>query len=127
MTAYYQDKIESLRRIFGSPDVALEKDAVRVGDRRYPVLDDVIVLLEPENQPPSVRQETSSREGTGAIGGAFAPDIQFTLGRSGRGMTGSCRNTRASSVCTSTWSTYPYSAAPGHAIWAAASGDGAIS
>lgn len=80
MTAYYQDKIESLQRIFGTQEVALEKDAVRVGDRHYPVLDDVIVLLEPERQPPSVRREVSSRAGTGAIGGAFAPDIQFTFG-----------------------------------------------
>jgi SAM-dependent methyltransferase len=80
VTAYYQDKIESLRRIFGTQDVVLEKDAVRAGDQRYRVLDDVIVLLEPERWPRSLRRELSSREGTGVGGGAFAPDIQFTFG-----------------------------------------------
>ena len=80
MTPYYQDKVGSLRRIFGTPDVVLEHDVVSVRDRRYPILDDVIVLLDSDRQPPSVRRRLSSPEATRVIGASFAPDIQFTFG-----------------------------------------------
>ena len=41
---YYTDKITSLQDIFGTPDVALEGDKLRVGTTRYPIINDVIIL-----------------------------------------------------------------------------------
>jgi hypothetical protein len=49
--SYYKDKVESLRRIFGTNDLSLEGDALRVAGRLYPIVQDVIVLLPPERRP----------------------------------------------------------------------------
>jgi SAM-dependent methyltransferase len=80
MNAYYENKMDSLRDIFGSDDILLEPEALVVYGRRYPIVDDVIVLLDHEQYPPRLRgymQEASSGAGGS---GAFAEDIQFTFG-----------------------------------------------
>jgi SAM-dependent methyltransferase len=61
---YYRNKIDSLQNIFGTPDVELSADSLRVGRVRYPIHDDVIDLTETE------RRSTSD----------FAEDIQYTFG-----------------------------------------------
>jgi len=48
--SYYADKLETLCGLFGR-EVALEAGALKVGDRRYPILDDVVILLEPSQYP----------------------------------------------------------------------------
>jgi len=78
---YYQDKIESLKDLFGTNDVLLEKDSLAVGGRRFPVVDDVIVLREREKWPSSLRSLLSSNplEDPSRPEG-FAEDIQYTFG-----------------------------------------------
>jgi SAM-dependent methyltransferase len=71
--------VESLREIFGAREVVVEGDAVVVDGRRYPVLDDVIVTLEPSQWPPAVRERLGSAAGHEARAD-FAEDIQFTFG-----------------------------------------------
>ncbi len=61
---YYQNKLETLRDLFGTPDVTVEFDEIRVGSKRYAVVDDVILLSEEPPRDPK----------------AFAEDIQFTFG-----------------------------------------------
>ncbi|MBI5814207.1 MAG: class I SAM-dependent methyltransferase [Nitrospinae bacterium] len=73
---YYADKLDSLKDIFGAADVSLEKDGISVDGRFYPVVDDVIVLLDDDRLPPSLRGSS----GAGASGQGFAEDIQFTFG-----------------------------------------------
>lgn len=73
-TSYYADKVPSLRDIFGTPDVRVEDGFVHVGERRYPILDDVIILLARERWPARLAgAQPLEAEG-------FAPDIQDTFG-----------------------------------------------
>lgn len=76
---YYEDKLDVLRDIFGA-DVSLEKDRVIAGERVYPVVDDVIVCLEPRHHPPGLRRRLGAAAAPPAGGAGFAPDIQATFG-----------------------------------------------
>lgn len=81
---YYANKLESLRSLFGIDDIALETDFLMVGGRRFPILDDVIILLDQEQYPQGLRNRLHgdggrSGEGTGVAAG-FAEDIQYTFG-----------------------------------------------
>ncbi|MBP2677038.1 MAG: class SAM-dependent methyltransferase [Deltaproteobacteria bacterium] len=84
---YYGDKLESLRDIFGAAEVRAEERRIVVDGREYPVVDDVIIILPPEQWPAIVRARLS-----GAAAGAgktpedgFAGDIQFTFGEEWQG------------------------------------------
>ncbi len=61
--SYYLDKVESLKDLFGTTDVEIGADFVRVGSTKYSVKDDVILL--------DVGATTDKD---------FAPDIQYTFG-----------------------------------------------
>jgi len=84
---YYDAKTESLKDIFGTAQVSVEPGLVRVGERSFPVVDDVIILLEPARRPAAVAARIAAA--TAARGAAperaprsgdFAADIQFTFG-----------------------------------------------
>lgn len=84
---YYGDKADSLRKIFGDADVRVEPARVRVGSHSYPVVDDVIILLEPSRRPATLAARIAAQSDgldipapPGAEQGAFAADIQFTFG-----------------------------------------------
>lgn len=78
--SYYADKLETLRDLFGDTSAVVEGTTLRLAERTYPIVDDVIVLLDPAQYPPSLHARLSgqgpSREGVSD----FAPDIQFTFG-----------------------------------------------
>lgn len=76
---YYLDKIDRLKRIFGSQRIGVTATHVIVGDRSYPVVDDVIICLPPEKWPASLRDTTSSVDADPRPG-EFAEDIQHTFG-----------------------------------------------
>ncbi|HEV2358024.1 MAG TPA: class I SAM-dependent methyltransferase [bacterium] len=79
--AYYEDKLAVLRDLWGTPAVSLERGCLVVRGRRYPIVDDVIVLLEPSQYPPRLAQRLQDSEGPRAAPDAgFAPDIQYTFG-----------------------------------------------
>jgi SAM-dependent methyltransferase len=78
-STYYRDKLASLCDLFGTQDVSLEADALRVGSRLYPIVDDVIVLLDTEQYPPSIRRKLNAQAKT-SDDAKFAEDIQFTFG-----------------------------------------------
>lgn len=74
-----EHQLEAMRDLFGRPDVNIEATALLVGERRYPILDGVIILLDESRYPASVRRRLSA--GTGAATTEdFDPDIQFTFG-----------------------------------------------
>ncbi len=77
---YYADKAGTLRSLFGVEDVVVDADAIRVAGRRYPVIDDVIVLLEPEGYTDKVREALVTQKAVQAVPVLFARDIQFTFG-----------------------------------------------
>lgn len=59
--AYYQAKIDSLRDIFGTDDIHVEDQSILVSGTRYPVVDDVIVLLSPEEYPEYLKDRMRSQ------------------------------------------------------------------
>jgi SAM-dependent methyltransferase len=84
---YYAGKTESIRDIFGASSVSLEPGGINVDGRSYPVVDDVIILLEPSQLPASVREKIGKAGAGGAPAPAentgpavFAEDIQHTFG-----------------------------------------------
>ena len=79
VSAYYADKIASLKEIFGSDDIALESAVLRVGRMRFPILDDVIILSDPAQWTAHVRSALGSDVPAGSVEG-HAEDIQFTFG-----------------------------------------------
>jgi SAM-dependent methyltransferase len=83
---YYLDKLESLRDIFGAAEVRAEERRIVVDGREYPVADDVILLLPPEQWPAGVRTRLSmATAGAGGIPDCgIAEDIQFTFGEEWR-------------------------------------------
>lgn len=79
---YYSDKLETLRDIFGSDEVKLDNAVLAVGDICYPIIDDVIILLDPSQYPPALKAKLGISTDEAAIGRSdFAEDIQFTFGQ----------------------------------------------
>jgi SAM-dependent methyltransferase len=66
---YYKSKIASLADLFGTPDISVTETALRVGPKTYPIVNDVIILIEPDSR---------------ADPATFAEDIQFTFGEEWR-------------------------------------------
>ena len=79
---YYADKLESLRDIWGTQEVVLNADSVVVRNHAYPVVDDVIILLDPSLYPDHLRRRLAlrRRDSVRSIDD-FAEDIQFTFGK----------------------------------------------
>ncbi len=79
---YYANKLESLRSLFGTDEVALENDSVlRIGDCLLPIVDDVIILLDPGQYPQGLHNRLQGRQYASPYNSpAFAGDIQFTFG-----------------------------------------------
>lgn len=81
MSRYYADKLESLRDTFGTSALTLEQDWLQVGERRYPIVDDVIVLLDEDEYPPELRARLGvAPEKKASPSKPFAEDIQSTFG-----------------------------------------------
>jgi SAM-dependent methyltransferase len=77
---YYDDKIETLRDLFGAQELTLDEGGLTVSGRRYPVIDDVIVLLEPSQYPPSLISRLGLSAQASVATNEFSPDIQHTFG-----------------------------------------------
>ena len=77
---YYEDKLDSLRDIFGSPELELGKDCLLVGKKRYPIVDDVIILLEPDQYPAALKARLAIESSSPQDREEFAEDIQYTFG-----------------------------------------------
>jgi SAM-dependent methyltransferase len=78
---YYSDKLKILADIFGVKKVDYDGDSVSVGGKKFPVIDDVIILLDDSQYSPDLKKKLDKGE-NGNIGKAFdyAEDIQFTFG-----------------------------------------------
>jgi len=75
---YHADKIQSLKDIFGSNDLKFDKENMIVGNRSYPVIDDVIILLDPGQYPETLKKRLNCTEhGVIEAFSAFAEDIQY--------------------------------------------------
>src|ERR1700730_8626858 len=61
-SSYYSNKVDSLQKIFGTRDLEIKNDSLRVGAHLFPIRHDVIDLTNAALSPP------------------FAEDIQYTFG-----------------------------------------------
>ena len=77
--SYYADKIDSLRDIMGAKDVVVEDGHVVIDGRTYPVVDDVIILLDPAVYPDGLKQRLGTSQATNDATD-IAEDIQFSFG-----------------------------------------------
>lgn len=80
MPSFYDDKIDLLRDLFGAREVRAEPRRIEVDGRAFPVLDDVIILLDPEQCTPNVRRRLALPAAPGGAGRDFARDVQSTFG-----------------------------------------------
>ena len=78
---YYADKLETLKTLFGAEEVVLEASAVCVGKNRFPILHDVIILLDPGRHTRYVTYALKARgERNDRLDRQAGGDIQFTFG-----------------------------------------------
>lgn len=77
--SYYAGKEGSLRALFGAEALTVDADAIVVDGRRLPVLDDVIIALEPGKLPPSLRARLGGQPDAPST--PFAEDIQYSFGQ----------------------------------------------
>jgi SAM-dependent methyltransferase len=77
---YYSNKLFSLRDIFGTDNLALGDNCIIVDGKRLPILNDVIILLEPSKWPDSVKKRIPPYGIPHEPHLGFAEDIQFTFG-----------------------------------------------
>src|SRR5260370_7276769 len=80
--SYYSAKAAVLADIFGANHVEVERSVVVVDGARFPIVDDVVVLLPPDRYPrhviESIDNPTSLRPEANT---PFAADIQYTFGQ----------------------------------------------
>lgn len=76
---HYTDKIDTLKDLFGSEDISLEEQFLQVDGHKYPIVEDVIILLQPHQYPPSIAHLRPERSASTASD-EYAPDIQRTFG-----------------------------------------------
>ena len=72
--------LEWLKDLFGTENVSVGPEMLAVGGRNYPIVDGVVILLDPERYTPTIRRRLAA---VGAVRGPtadFAPDIQETFG-----------------------------------------------
>lgn len=78
---YYSDKLETLKELFGTSAVEVNSGFLVVKDQQFPIVDDVIILLDVQQYPESLRAKLNvgrRLKGNGMSG--FAEDIQYTFG-----------------------------------------------
>lgn len=78
---YYENKLDSIKDIFGAKEAVLKDGFLFVDGRRYPVVDDVVIVSEPGEYTEFVKQRLAGA-GQVVAGAAseIAGDIQYTFG-----------------------------------------------
>ncbi len=77
---YYADKADSLADLFGASHVEVSNDKLVVDGKIYPVIDEVIILLEPAQYPESLKARLTPGAGSSAVE-RYAPEIQLHYGK----------------------------------------------
>ena len=78
---YYSNKLDILMDIFGTENIKVEKECLTVNDKIYPIIEDVIILLEPAQYPESLLKRIQMNKSIiPSSDKEFAEDIQFTFG-----------------------------------------------
>ncbi len=79
---YYENKIEILCDLFNNKNIKLNEHSLIVGKMKFPILDDVIILLDPVQYPPTLKSRLEIVGNDLNINSQdFAEDIQYTFGQ----------------------------------------------
>ncbi len=77
---YYNNKIKTLSEIFGTSDIQLQGSSINVAGKVYPIVDDVIILLEPHQIPSRISEKIRCLTRDEEIAPSIVNDIQYTFG-----------------------------------------------
>ena len=77
---YYKNKIKTLSEIFGTSDIQLQESCINIAGRVYPIVDDVIILLESHQIPYQTLEKVQYLTRDEKITPSIAKDIQYTFG-----------------------------------------------
>ena len=77
---YYKNKIKTLSEIFGTSDIQLHETFINVAGREYPIVEDVIILLESQQIPRPILEKVQYLTREEGITPSIAQDIQYTFG-----------------------------------------------
>ncbi|MFH1378742.1 MAG: class I SAM-dependent methyltransferase [bacterium] len=80
---YYSNKETSLRDIFGAQEVSLSENSLIVDQKKYPIINDVIICADPSEYTPYVKQCLQIPGVPGDSAGKltdFSEDIQYSFG-----------------------------------------------
>jgi SAM-dependent methyltransferase len=79
---YYSNKIDVIKDLFGHNNVNLERKHLVVADKVYPIIDDVIILLDTSQYPNRLKKRLNGDGYSSGSGPSdYAEDIQYTFGR----------------------------------------------
>jgi len=79
---YYSGKIDILKDIFSKKDIKLEETHLMVDDCTYPIIDDVIILLDQNQYPTAIRNKLDTANIDLETGPSdFNRDIQYSFGK----------------------------------------------
>jgi len=80
---YYSNKLDSLKDIFGTENINIEPNSIEIGEYIFPIINDVIILLDSDKYPMSVKSKFdmySNKTNNKNLSEDFADDIQHTFG-----------------------------------------------
>lgn len=81
MSNYYQNKQHILQDIFGTEDITFQNDVLQVQEKHYPIVHDVIVLLEQEHYTEFINTELQIKAQRNSLSThEIATDIQYSFG-----------------------------------------------
>lgn len=81
MNGYYHDKRSVLQDLFGTSEVRITEQTLVVKDKSYPIIQDVIILLTPEQYPATVAKIFGDQNDTASPHvHQIAADIQYSFG-----------------------------------------------
>jgi len=78
---YLSDKIDILKDVFGDDRIRIQDSTLRVGDYEFPIVDDVIILLDPSEYPDFLKEKLNPDQLQTPPPHSYSPDIQYTFGR----------------------------------------------
>ena len=79
-TLYYKNNIDTLIRIFGTSNIRFEDNLLLVNEKQYPIIDDVIVTLSPDQYPSDLKNRLHLKSACENQSEFIAKDIQYTFG-----------------------------------------------
>lgn len=76
---YYADKVDSLKEIFVGSEFDLRENCLIIDGKVYPIVNDVIIMIEANYYPPSLSSLRNEKENNYESNSLFSKEIQHTF------------------------------------------------